>query len=404
MIKKIKAFFAGILDFFFRLSLLKKIIIIVIVLIVLSVINKATGKKESNYITEKATKSTVTQIVAETGNINTGASTDILSPTNGIVEDIYVKNGDVVKTGDPLFKINSTATEQEKADAYSNYLSAQNLLNTAQSEEHTLRSAMYTSWDTYYNLATGDNYENGDGTPKNDARLNPEFQEAQENWVAAEKEYKDQQTAVAQASAKVNSTWLLYQATQNADVKAQTEGMVANLAITSGIDIKANDPALTIVSPTGNIFVNVPINEIDISKIKEGQSATIDIDAIEDKSFKGTVDRVDSVGKNDKGVITYNVYIKLNENDPRIRSGMTSNVEINTEKIGNTLSVSNSAVKPYQGGHAVQILDKGKPKYIPVRIGIIGDDKTQILSGIKEGQEVIIGAKNAAAKQSPLGL
>ena len=77
--------------------------------------------------------------------------------------------------------------------------------------------------------------------------------------------------------------------------------------------------------------------------------------------------------------------------------------KIITEKLTNVLTVPNSAVKPYKGGRAVRVVDKKSKegfKYVPVEIGLKGKDKTQILSGIKEGQEVITVVSNEKAKQS----
>ena len=392
-------------QFFNRLSLKKKIIFIVLAIIVLVILNQTIfKKKDTGYVTEPAKGATITQTVSETGNIDAGGAVSVTSPSTGFIENLAVDNGQFVKKGDVLFNVKSTATVQEQQAAYANYLAAQSALNTANSSANTLRAAMYSAWDDFYNLATNSTYEDDNGNPKTDNRSAATFQESQDTWLAAEKKYKDQQTAIAQAQASVSSTWLLYQQTQNAEVKATADGVVANLSITDGDNIKATGDVLVITPTSDSQYVKVAINEIDIPKIKVDQKSEITIDAIDDATFNGTVARVDSIGTNTQGVITYNVYVKLNKTDPRIKSEMTANVTIETNRIENALSVPNSAVKLYQGGRAVQILENGKPKYIPVRIGIRGSERTQILSGIKEGQVVITGAKNAVVqRQSSFG-
>jgi len=264
---------------------------------------------------------------------------------------------------------------------------------------------MLSTWKTFYDLATNSTYEEDDGTPKVEERKLVEFNTASDDWLAAESKYKDQETVVSQAQAKVSSTWLLYQATQNAEVKATANGVVANLAVAVGDDITAStETALVIVSASENEFVRVEINEIDIPKVKSGQKAEVEIDAIDDKIFAGEVARVDSVGTNTQGVITYNVYVKLLETDPDIRAEMTASVDIETNSIENALSVPNSAIKPYQGGKAVQILEKGKPVYVPIRVGVKGDSRTEIIDGLEDGQEIIVGAKNVLIeRESPFG-
>jgi RND family efflux transporter MFP subunit len=387
-----------------KLPLGVKVALVVILTLAIFLIYTNMQAGKSPYVFANVSKATIVQEVAEIGNISTGASININSPATGVVEEVYVNNGDYVTVGTPLFRVRSTATEQQKSEALSNYLTAVTALDDANSSLYTLRSAMYDVWDTYRDLATGDEYETADGKAREENRLAAEFQIARDDWLAAEKQYKDQQTAVNAASAKVSTTWLAYQATQNADVKATSDGVVANLAVSPGSGVTAptavipgvtapQTPVLSIVDASVTQYVQVPINEIDIPKIKVGQKATVEVDAIEDKKFRGTVDRVDIVGTNNQGVITYNVYVNISNPDPRLRSQMTANVTIETETKINVLSVPNSAVKPYQGGRAVQVLENGKQKYIPVIVGIRGDARTEIIKGVSEGRQIIIGDK-----------
>jgi RND family efflux transporter MFP subunit len=389
------------LSFFKRLSFKKKIVVVIVLGVILIFgWNKIFGGRADQYVTGEVTRATITQSVSEIGNVEAGASVDITSPSTGVVEEVLVDNGDEVDVGDLLFKVVSSATEQEKSAAYSNYLTAVSSLNTAGSTANSLKSTMLSKWKIFYDLATNSTYENDDNTPKTENRVLVEFNTAKEDWLAAEAKYKDQQTAIFQAHADVSSKLLLYEATQNAEVKATSKGRVANLAVAQGSDTVASDTVLVIVTESKNPYVRLPINEIDVTKIEEGQKAEIEVDAIDDKIFKGIVDRVDSVGTNTQGVITYNVYVKLIDTSPLIRSEMTANVDIQTKTVDDALSVPNGAVKPYQGGRAVQMLEGNEAKYIPVRIGIRGDERTEIIEGLSEGQEIIIGATNELIRRS----
>lgn len=374
--------------------------------------------KDIGYITEAAKKQTITEIVTETGNIEAVGKTDVFSPATGIVETVNVANGDYVAKGQELFKVKSTATIQEQQAAYSNYLTAKNTLNTSQSTAYSLRSDMYTKWKDFRDLATNSNYEDDNGNPKDDERLAAEFQTSQDDWLAAEKEYKDQQTAIAQAQANVNSTWLLYQATENATVLAVSDGTISNLSVDKGDSIIASSaknsitglpstsqPVLFIVnSPkyTARIF----LNEVDVFKVKPGQETDIEVDAFRNKKFKGIVTRVDDIGTVTNGVIKYNAYIEILDAGDSLRYGMTVDADIKTKTVKNALTVSNSAVKPYKGAKAVRFYNKQTKKidYIPVETGIKGQSRTEILGGISEGQEVITSLTNEQVKrQSPFG-
>jgi HlyD family secretion protein len=378
------------------------VIVLLMILLVVGLRFKSVQSNKPQYVIAKVTTSDISQIVSETGNISTGARTDVYSPSTGIVEEVYVKNGEEVTEGTQLFKVNSSATEQEQSTARANLLTAQNTLNAAQAQLNALQADMFSANQTFVN---------GKGTSDPDTD-DPAYIIQRGNWLAAEAAYKNQQTVIAQAQSAVNSAALAYQATQNALVKATAAGTVANLSVEVGNNVDAKTatiqpsrPALVIKSgaqPT----VQIALNEVDIPKVSEGLSADVTLDAFPGKKFKGTVLQVDDVGTNTQGVITYNVTIGLNQGSDQIKPGMTADVDITVDEAKNVLSVPNAAIKPYQGKKAVQVLDKKTKqlKYIPVTVGIKGEARTQVISGVSEGQEVITAVKNTKPKtSSPFG-
>lgn len=401
---------------FLKLSKLKKIVFIIIIIIVIAVVkNYLTNTNKNNFILEKVKISSVTEMVSESGNIQSVGKTDVYSPSTGIVESVSVKNGDQIIKGQKLFIVKSTATVQEQQLAHSNYLTAKNSLNTAQALAYSLRSDMYTKWKIFRDFATSSNYETSEGVAREDERLAAEFQSSQDDWLASEKEYKDQETAIAQAQASVNSTWLLYQATQNAEVVAQADGTISNLSIAVGDYIKASSatnslgiatntkPALSI-SNFSKYTISVPLTESDVVKVKEEQSVTIEADALRDVKYKGIVVRVDDIGTDENGIIKYYAYIDIQDPDDKLKFGMTIDVDIVTNKKDNVLTVSNSAIKPYKGGKAVRIVNPktNEADFLPVQVGIKGDQNTEVISGLTEGQQIITSLTNEQIQRKGL--
>ncbi|MBP9719191.1 MAG: efflux RND transporter periplasmic adaptor subunit [Candidatus Levybacteria bacterium] len=398
---------------FWNLKKRYKAVVIIILLIgggiISSQISSATKKPE--YITAEAKKTNITEIVSEAGTITINGQTDVYSPTNGIVEEVLVQNGETVKVGQELFKIKSSATETEKSAALATYLAAKSTLDTANASLYSLQSSMFSQWDTFRQLAESDSYENSDGSPKNDTRALPQYHIAEKDWLAAEQNYKKQQAVISQAQTALNTANLTYQATQNAIVKANAAGVIANLSVKQDSTVKAYAPTavslpLATIATLATPEVMVQLSENDIAKVEPGQSVTIDVSAISTKIYKGVVSRVDSIGTLDKGVIRYKVYIDVLDADNRLRPGMNVDVEIITTKLSNVLSVPNAAVKPYQGGRAVRVpgKKKGEIDYKAVKVGIKGESRTQILSGIEEGQQVITSLSNdATTRPGPFG-
>lgn len=398
------------LAWFRKLSLKKKLLtigaLVVLFMIVSSVVSTATAKP--TYTLDRASKSDIVELVSETGKISTSGQTDVFSPTYGVVQTVLVDNGIVVEAGQELMTIKSTATEQEKDAALATYMAAKNTLDTAQATAYSLQATMFSQWDTFKKLAEGDTYEEANGTPKYNNRALPEFHIAEKDWLAAEANYKKQQAVISQAQAAVASTYLLYQATQDTTVKATAQGTIANLSVAPGQTVIAKlvttspVPLLTIASQT-TTEVMVLLSETDAAKVHPTQEVKINVNAVNNREYKGLVKRVDTIGTEIAGVVRYHTYIEVLDADDKLRPGMTVDVDITTKKLTGVLAVPNAAVKPYQGGRAVRVFDAKKQiKYIPVEIGIKGTEKTEILSGIEEGQEVITSLSNEQIKRSGL--
>lgn len=389
---------------FFSLSWKKKLIVVVVLLVALFFVSRAFQQKKPQFETAKVTRSTVADVVSESGNVEAAAQFDVYSPTTGFIEEIYVENGDQVTENQLLFKVKSTATEKEKADANANLLQAQSTLGSANATMFSLQSAKDTAWDTYYSIATNSTYQNSDGSPNNSNRALPAFSTTQNDWLASEAQFKNQQTVVNSAKASLSSANLAYNATQNATVKSPTAGTIANLNARVGEKVTAkeatatrNQPQLIVGDFTRNL-ITLDLNEVDVNNVTSGQTVDLVFDAQRSKTYKGVVISVASVGDNAAGVVTYNARVAINDADSKIKPGMTVTASINTQKHENVLTVPNNAIKPYKGAKAVLIPGKGNEKvdgktlpfhYVPVKIGIKGITRTEIISGVSEGETVV---------------
>lgn len=397
-------------------------LLIIIFFIVVSQIQKATAP--SPYVTEEAKIATIVQKVSETGNVNSAGSVDVYSTATGIIEEIYVNDGIDVQTGDSLFFVRSTATEQERAAAYANYETAVSNVKTAEQGKLSVDSQMWAAQqallqakntqeykdDHTKNPATGNDY-----TELEKEAIDTAVVQSEKNFKALETKLLESDVAIKAANAQVTATLLAYDATKDIVVKAPSSGKVANLSAKIGdkVTIQAAAPMSVTGESTPPVLrlanfsdysIKIQLNEVDIPKVTVGQEAEITLDAFSGKKFKGVVDHVDSVGTNNQGVVTYTVLVTITNPSERIRPGMTANVDIEVDRAENVLSVPNSAVKPYKGGKAVRVENKktGGIEYIPVEVGIKGEERTQILKGITNGQDIIISLPNDQLKRGSL--
>jgi multidrug efflux pump subunit AcrA (membrane-fusion protein) len=126
--------FKRLFSWFKKTRMRNKIIIIVLMLIAAYFISGRirNANKPPEYLTQKVEVNTIEQIVSETGNVNSSGIVDVYSNSTGMIEEIYVEDGDEVKENQNLFKVHSTATQQEKATAYASYQNAVSAEKTAE--------------------------------------------------------------------------------------------------------------------------------------------------------------------------------------------------------------------------------------------------------------------------------
>jgi len=400
LIEKVKSFSA----WFKSTSNKNKLGVIIVVLVVIFILSQALrGDREKiEYEYYLVKKSNIESIYSETGEIQSSNVTAVASTIDGVAGEVYVDNGAVVYRGQSLLFVTSTTTQQERALAYSNYLAAKASLENAQAKKYSLQSDMFGNWDTFKELAESDEYKDVDSTN----RSLPEFHIPEKDWLYTEAIFIAQEQVIAQNQAALSNAWLKYQAMIDGEVKSPASGTIANLAVAPGQQVNTEDSVLLIESEA-DVWVKILVNEVNIAKIELDQKAEIILDAWPDKIYQGEVKRIDKVGVLDQGVVVYSVYLVINDADLKILPAMTVSVDIELEKKEDVLVVPNKAIKVYQGDKAVRVIDDKTDQiiYMPVQIGSRGLMNTEIVVGLKEGQEIVVGEKkDNDSSQQPRGM
>lgn len=414
--------FKNLLNWYLKASWKKKIVVTVVFIIMLFVLTSPLRTKGPQYTIEAVGKDTVVDMVSESGNVASSGRFDVYSTSTGYIEETYVQNGDKVILGQKLFKVKSTASPQDQANAYTNYQNAVSAEKTAQQNKQSYDATMWTKQQALLSARNSVNYKNdnttnpstnNDYTDLEKQAIDSSLTQAQKDFSTAEQKYKEADTAIMAAKAAVSSTWLTYQSTQDAVVTAPAPGTIANFSSSIGDKVavaaltSSVSPALVILGNLSKTSIKITLNEVDINKVKAGQSTTIIFDAFRDKSYKGHIATVDTAGTNTNGVITYNVIVILDDQDNNVKTEMTATVSIETAKHENVLTVPNSAVKPYKGGKAVvvagagngnQVTNKAGRKipyhYLPIKIGLKGIVKTEVIEGVTEGTKIVTSSIN----------
>lgn len=394
------------------LFLMKKVVMIVLLILsglIAWRIMAANQEKKPQLLTAQVERGMIIASVSASGQV---LSVNIMSANtqaSGIVKEVYVQDGDQVKKGDKILKIDlDFQGEQKNSQAWSAYLSAKNNLESAKITQDTLQADMFDKWDDFKNLAENDTYKD----PNSDNRNLPAFHISQKEWLAAEAKYKNQAAVITQTQVAINSAWLSYVQTSPI-ITAPMDGVITSLMYAEGMSIGSLDTGNTTsnqkvatIKTEGLPIVLVNLSEIDVSRVEINQKATIIIDSLPGKTFTGQVAGVDRIGQTTSGVTQYPAIIQLDSSSAEILPNMTVTASIMIEKKDNVLLVPSGAVQSQAGQSLVTVLQNGRQQSVAVETGLVSDTQTEIVSGLDEGEVVVTGAVAATNNQdneSPFG-
>lgn len=366
----------------------KKIIISIVGIVVIILIAIPFIIKDKNpdvqLITYVAREGEFELTVTASGNIQPVIKVDVGTQVSGIVKKIYADFNSQVKKGDLLAELDkSTLTERARQSRSS--------LNNAKSDSLFARQN-YNRIKTLYdkNAATAASLE--DATNRLTSAVNS---------VANSK--ADLQQAL------INLSY--------ADIYSPISGRVLNRAVDEGQTVAAsfNTPTLfTIANDLTKMQVEAKVDEADIGRIKIGQFADFTVDTYPGEKFGGTVSQIRLEPVVASNVVTYTVIISAPNPDEKLFPGMTANISIITQspkgicvpaealyfnpdpsKIGNYI-VDNGNIK----GNKVWIKTGKGLKAIPVTAGATDGITSIILSGVKAGDELVVGIEKTVAIKS----
>ncbi len=208
----------------------------------------------------------------------------------------------------------------------------------------------------------------------------------------AELDLTEKEYAVADASVKEaeNSLAIAKLNYSYSFIRSPINGVITARFVELG-DTVVKGNIIGVVVSIDSLYVEGFIDEADISRVSIGKEVNITMDAYQDKVFKGVIYRVSPVvtgGKQETR--TFEVRARLKEMPPAIKPGMSAEVEVIVDKVDNALIVPSQAVIERNGNSFIYVVKDSKARLVQVKTGRSNWTYTEVLSGISEGDEVII--------------
>lgn len=287
----------------------------------------------------------VVAVVAATGTIKPVNMVDVSSKISGLVEAVHVHENDQVTTGQVLLVLDDT------------HLQA--LVDQARARLGNV-SSIYERNQRLFNIGSVSAQQ---------------LDASRTDYSIAKATYED-------AISQLNETVI------RSPINGQVIGkpIPAGQAVAPGV---STPMVLLTVADMSQMQIETQVDESDIGRILPGQQVTFTVDAYPGKTFRGVVANVSQKANVQSNVVYYSVLVNVTSADNLLKPTMTARVSINIAESKNTLVVPLAAIKANNGQQYVMVVKNGKLQNTPVTIGIVGDDKNEIISGLSEGEQIL---------------
>lgn len=360
----------------------------------ISIITKVENKPK--YELKKVEKREIIETVEASGIINPVKTVSIGSQVSGMIKDIYVDFNSQVKQGQLLAQIDPSLFQAQVDKAQGDLNSAK--ANYAQTKSMVIYDeANYKRYKELYKKRY---------VSKSDLDL------AEATYKADSAKLHSMAALISQTNATLQNNLTNLRYTR---IISPVNGVVVSRAVDVGQTVAASfqTPTLfTVAQDLTKMQIEVSVSEADIGKVKVGQTVDYTLDGYPDQTFKGLVTQVRISPTTVSNVVTYTVIVSVNNDDGKLKPGMTANVSIITDKKENAICVDNAAMRftPTEVTKGKKFKEQGiwllrdkKPIRIKIKTGITDSDFTEIISKeIQEGDDVIIGKVDKKTKANKM--
>ena len=409
---------------------------VVIIVLIFLAINKGDERSGTKVTAEKVQKRNIVEVVSANGKIQPEKDIKISPYISGEVIELYVKEGDQVKKGDLLAKIDPEIYR-------ANYDRMLAMMNSQKASEANAQARMAQAESQFRNAEQS--FKRSKSLWEQKVISDADFDAAQSAFEVAKAEKDAALQSIKSAQFGVESAKAsLDEAEENlvkTTIRSPNDGTVSKLSVeigervTGASQFSAGTEIMRIAN-LESMEVNVEVNENDIVRVTLFDTCLIEVDAYLDKKFKGIVTEIstsaNTVGVSADQITNFNVKIRILPESYQdmvdtasairspFRPGMSATVDIQTETVYSVISVPIQSVttradttgvvqeedanievaaKDDDVKEYVFLHDGGKAKMIEVKTGIQDNSFIEVTSGLEEEQEVITGPYRAISKR-----
>jgi HlyD family secretion protein len=355
----------------------------------------------------KVEKGDLAKSVVATGKVTPITKVEVKSKASGIVKNLLVDYGDRVKKGQLLAQLDKIEIEAQVASSQAALEAAQANLKSSQADFERAKvdaeGPDVPLLKRAYDRATGMAKDGVvSASALDDAEKNYEMSLNKQNVSKAQVTVLKAKIAQSQAQVAQDQANLtqLHEQLSYTDIVSPIDGIVLSRdvemgdAVSSILVLGSSATLVMTLGDTSEVYVKGKVDESDIGKVYLGQPARIKVESFKDKTFNGKVTKISPMGVEKDNVTTFEVRVSIQNPGGELKAEMTANAEIILEEHKNVLQIPEGAIIYDKDKKAsVEVPDpkgkEGKDK-VAVNIGISNGAKTEVLSGLKEGDQVVL--------------
>jgi HlyD family secretion protein len=356
---------------------------------------------------QKVEKGDLAKSVVATGKVTPITKVEVKSKASGIVKRLLVDAGDKVKKGQLLAQLDKEEIEAQVEQSRAAVEASE--ANLKSSEADFERAKVDAEGPDVPLLKRA--YDRAVGMAKQGVVSTSALEDAQKNYELALNKQNVSKAQVTVLRAKIAQSQgqlsrdranlkQLEEQLSYTDIQSPIDGVVLSRdvemgdAVSSILVLGSSATLVMTLGDTSQVYVKGKVDESDIGKVYLGQPARIKVESFKDKTFNGVVTKISPMGVEKDNVTTFEVRVSINNPGGELKAEMTANAEIILEEHKNVLQIPEGAVIYDKDKKAsVEVPDphakEGKKK-MAVNIGISNGAKTELLSGLKEGDQVVL--------------
>ncbi len=355
----------------------------------------------------KVEKGDLAKSVVATGKVEPITKVEVKSKASGIVKKLLVDSGDRVKKGQLLAQLDKEEIQAQVEQSRAALAASE--ANLKSSEADYERAKVDAEGPDVPLLKRA--YERAIGMAKEGVVSTSALEDAQKNYelalnkqnvakaqlIVLKAKIAQSQAQVAQDRAHLNQ---LDEQLSYTDIESPIDGVVLSRdvemgdAVSSILVLGSSATLVMTLGDTSEVYVKGKVDESDIGKVYLGQPARIKVESFKEKTFNGKVTKISPMGVEKDNVTTFEVRVSINNPGGELKAVMTANAEIILEEHKNVLQIPEGAILYDKDKNAsVEVPDpkaKDGKKKIAVNIGISNGAKTELLGGLKEGDQVVL--------------